>query len=175
MSSLGVDAGSRSFMLDGEVNDEMLRNAWQALVSLGHSKPITCFLNSSGGDLDTGFAIYDLFRNFEQTLNIVVLGTAASSASIILLSGDNRLISESSSIMIHKGTIAVGAEDSEENLKRWIRHYEKYTDKMISLYAETMKLTPSQVKKLISLDKLYVGEEAVTAGLVHGIWNKKRQ
>ena len=173
LASFGVDLNARSFLLDGPVDQEMLRTAWSSLAALGVSKPVTCFISSEGGELDIGFAIYDLFRNFENTLNIVVLGNCCSAATIILLAGDNRFISENSYCMIHLGTITVTSEDSEANMKKWIRHYDRYTDKMIALYAETLKMSKAQVKKLITLDKHYLGQEAVDCGLVHHIWNKK--
>ena len=173
IASLGIDVNSRSFLLDGDVDENMLRTAWSSLAALGVSKPVTCFLSSGGGDLDMGFAIYDLFRNFENTLNIVAIGGCCSAATVILLAGDNKLITANSFLMIHQGTISITSDESPQNTDKWLDHYKVYTNRMIKLYSDRMNIPVSKLKKLLQTDQLYIGEEAVKAGLVDAIWDKK--
>jgi ATP-dependent Clp protease protease subunit len=172
LASLGIDINSRSFLLDSTVDEIMLRNAWQGLAALGVSKPVTVFLNSGGGDLDVAFSIYDLFQNFEQTLNIVVLGSACSAASLILQAADMRLISQNSYVMCHQGTTEITSADTEKNIENWCNHYKQYSDMMFRIYADKMKQPVSKIKKLLQSDQLYIGEAAVKAGLVDAIWTK---
>jgi ATP-dependent protease ClpP protease subunit len=60
-------------------------------------------LNSTGGDLGVAWSIYDLIRNHGSEVNIVVLESACSAASVILQAGVRRFISDNSFIMIHAG------------------------------------------------------------------------
>jgi ATP-dependent protease ClpP protease subunit len=92
-----------SFCLSGGVDDDMLKYCFLSLHSLGITKPITIFLNSTGGDLGVAWSICDLIRNLGSEVNIVVLGSACSAASVILQAGVRRFISENSFIMIYAG------------------------------------------------------------------------
>jgi len=173
LASFGVDINARSFLLDGDVDDDMLRTVWQGLAALGISKPIQIYLNSGGGDLDVAFGIYDILRNYEQELSIVVVGSACSAATVILQAADRRLITENSYLMVHEGSVVLNTDESQRNLDKWSAHYKVYTDKMMKLYAEKMNQPVSRIKKLLQTDQLYIGEEAVKAGLVDAIWMKK--
>ena len=62
---------------------------------------INVYINSYGGELSEGLAIYNALKQHKATVNTYVMGFACSSASLIFMSGDNRYISKSSMLMIH--------------------------------------------------------------------------
>jgi len=157
--------GERSFYVSGPVDDEMLKHVYTYLNIFGPGKPITMILNSEGGDLGIGFAIYDLIRNHASEVNIVVVGNASSAASIILQAGFTRFITENSYVMIHAGGLEISPGMSAANRKAWMRVANLHTDRMIAMYANLLNFPLSQVKKLIKVDQIYVGREAVKAGL----------
>lgn len=173
LASIGVDVNARSFFLQGDVDSEMLRTAWSSLAALGVSKPISIYIDSGGGDLSTAFSIHDLITNFENHVTTVCLGEVSSAATVIWAAGDVRLISENSFCMIHSGHVEISADSSEETTERWLKHAKRYTDKMVALYAKQMNLPISKVRRMLQNDNLYIGEEAVAAGLADGIWMKK--
>jgi ATP-dependent Clp protease protease subunit len=172
LASIGVDVNARSFFLQGPVDSDMLRTAWSSLAALGISKPVVVFIDSGGGDLSTAFSIYDLISNFENHVTTVCLGEVSSAATVIFAAGDVRLISENSFCMIHNGSVELSSDSSEETTERWLRHAKTYTEKMIALYAKQMNLPISKVRRLLQHDTLYIGEQAVAAGLADGIWKK---
>ena len=71
--------------------------------------PITVNINSPGGDVFEGIAIYNLLREHDGEVTVNVIGLAASIASVIAMAGDNIRIAKSAYFMIHNAwTIAMG-------------------------------------------------------------------
>jgi len=159
-----------SFYLSGAVDDDMLKNCYLSLHSLGISKPITIFLNSMGGDLGTAWSIYDLIRNHGSEVNIVVINQCCSAASVILQAGVRRFISENSFIMIHAGHFEEQPDLPVETRKNWMRLAKYHSDKMVGMYSKLMGITPLRVKKLIRSDQIFIGAEAIAVGLVDAVW-----
>lgn len=72
-----------------------------ALRSIGESNPVTVQINSPGGDVFEGVAIYNLLRAHKASVTVEVLGIAASAASIIAMAGDEIKVGLGSFVMIH--------------------------------------------------------------------------
>jgi ATP-dependent Clp protease protease subunit len=159
-----------SFYLSGAVDDDMLGFTYSALQQCGHNHPINIFLNSPGGDLAIAFSVYDLILNHNSDTNIVVLGAVNSAASIILQAASKRYISKHSHVMIHNGQTVEADEISSAERKAWTRVANHYTNRMVEIYSQCMKKSKAEIKKLIKTDKIYIGQEAVDAGLVDEIW-----
>jgi ATP-dependent protease ClpP protease subunit len=158
-------AGDRSFYVSGEVDEVMHKHVYTYLQLYGNKEPINMILNSGGGELETGWAIYDLIQAHEGEVNIIVSGNASSAASVILQAGYMRCITKHSYVMIHIGTTEVSSGMTIANRKAWYRLMNIYTNRMVELYAGLLKITPTQSKRLIKVDQIYLGEEAVKAGL----------
>jgi len=113
---------TRSLLLSGEINkDSADRLIKDLLVLEGESNdPVTIFINSPGGDVDAGFAIYDMVRFVSCPVTMVGMGLIASAASLILLAvpAERRVGLPNSSYLIHqplsqmKGN-AVGEDEGE--------------------------------------------------------------
>ena len=99
----------RMIFFTGEVNAENANNIISQLLALqieSTDAPINLFINSPGGSVSDGLAIYDTIRNMKCEVNTICLGTAASMAAIIYLAGENRSIYTNSQIMIHDPLIS---------------------------------------------------------------------
>jgi ATP-dependent protease ClpP protease subunit len=77
------------------------KRAAAALRSIGPN-PVTVNINSPGGDMFEGLAIYNLLAQHQAEVTVNVMGYAASAASIIAMAGDNVLMSPGSMLMIHR-------------------------------------------------------------------------
>ena len=120
-------------------------------------------INSSGGDVFDGFAIYNLLRDHPATVRTVVDGFAASIASIIALAGDVVEVHEASVVMIHDPW-GVGIGNAAE-----LRQLADVLDNtiagpMASIYAAKMDLSTDEVRDLMSSETWYTGAESVDAG-----------
>jgi ATP-dependent Clp protease protease subunit len=171
ITSMELDTKTRVFFLSGPVNVDMLVKTWSGITSLSGSRPITIFLNSDGGDLSVAWAIYDFIKSQEAQINIVVLGSACSAATIILQAADVRMITPHSYIMIHKGSYDISADVTEDEYAVWMQNANFYQKKMYEIYADRMNQPVSKIKKLLTKDNIYVGANAITEGLVDEIWD----
>jgi ATP-dependent protease ClpP protease subunit len=120
-------------------------------------------INSSGGDVFDGFAIYNLLRDHPATVRTIVDGFAASIASIIALAGDVVEVHEASVVMIHDPW-GVGIGNAAE-----LRQLADVLDKTIAapmakIYAGRMDKTVDEIRDLMESETWYTGEEAVESG-----------
>lgn len=124
---------------------------------------ITLRINSSGGDVFDGFAIYNLLRDHPAKITTVVDGFAASIASVIALAGDEIHVHEASVVMIHDPW-GVGIGNAKE-----LRQLADVLDKSIAapmakLYADRMDRPIDEIRNLMESETWYTGEEAVESG-----------
>ena len=92
--------------VDGQVEDGMASVFCTALFLLASEEQgapdITVYINSPGGSVIAGLAMYDAMRNYPGKITTVVSGMAASMGSILLAGGDERLATPNSRVMIHQ-------------------------------------------------------------------------
>lgn len=97
---------TRSLLLTGEINKEMADKLIKDLLVLEASsnEPIKLYINSPGGDVDSGFAIYDMIRFISCPVTIIGMGLVASAAALVLLAVplENRVGLPNSSYLIHQ-------------------------------------------------------------------------
>ncbi len=120
-------------------------------------------INSSGGDVFDGFAIYNLLRDHPAKVTTIVDGFAASIASIIALAGDSIEVHEASVVMIHEPW-GVGIGNATE-----LRELADVLDKTIAapmakLYADRMDRPIDEIRDLMEAETWWTGEEAVESG-----------
>ena len=117
----------RIILLTEPINDETAAAITSQLLYLeaeNSEEPITIYINSPGGNISAGFAIYDVMNKIKCPVHTMVMGIAASMAAFILCSGSrgNRYALPNASIMIHqpKGAIEGQAADVEIYAKRLV-------------------------------------------------------
>lgn len=137
-----------------------------ALRAIGE-RDVTVYINSPGGDMFEGIAIYHRLQEHSHKVTTKVLGMAASAASIVFLAGSTREVASSAFLMIH-------------NCWTWLsgnRHYlrdiaddmEEFDAAMADLYAETSGQSPEDMAELMD-DETYIrGKRAVELGLATGL------
>lgn len=97
---------TRSLLLSGEINKDSADKLIKDLLVLEEesSDPVRIFINSPGGDVDAGFAIYDMVRFVTCPVIMIGMGLVASAASLILLAvpAERRIGLPNSSYLIHQ-------------------------------------------------------------------------
>lgn len=132
-----------------------------ALRALGKG-PVTVNVNSPGGDMFEGLAIYNLLREHDGEVTVKVLGLAASAASIIAMAGDTVQIARAGFLMIHNAWVmAVG---NRHDLKDIADTLKPFDDAMASIYAARTGLDGKAVAKLMDAETWIGGESAVESG-----------
>ena len=132
-----------------------------ALRHLG-SGPVTVNVNSPGGDMFEGLAIYNLLREHKGEVTVKVLGLAASAASIIAMAGDTVQIARAGFLMIHNAwVIAMG---NRNDLREYADTIEPFDRAMADIYAARTGDEQAAMAKLMDAETWIGGSDAIDRG-----------
>lgn len=139
----------------------------QDLKALGPVKTIDLRINSEGGDVFDGKAMYSLLVDHKANVHVHIDGLAASAASFIAMAGDTIAIAEGGFVMIHNAWgMAIG--DADE-MRKTAQMLDTVNGTIIDLYAARTKQTPDQIKKWMAAETWMTGAEAVEHGFADEI------
>lgn len=132
-----------------------------ALRSMG-SGPVTVNINSPGGDMFEGLAIYNLLREHKGEVTVKVLGLAASAASVIAMAGDTVQIARAGFLMIHNAwVLAVG---NRNDLREIADTMEPFDRAMADIYAARTGADTAAMQKLMDAESWIGGSDAIDQG-----------
>lgn len=124
---------------------------------------INLFINSPGGDVFDGFAIYENLQRHPATINVVVDGIAASAASYIAQAGDSRVMSKTASMMIHDAWgFGVGPAD---DLRKLADTLDQMSNTIAGIYAGRAGGSAEEWRARMTEETWYNAEDAVSSGL----------
>lgn len=124
--------------------------------------PVTVNINSPGGDMFEGLAIYNLLREHDGEVTVKVLGLAASAASVIAMAGDKIQIARAAFLMIHNAWVmAVGNRHDLEEVAATLKPFD---EAMASIYAAQTGQETTAMAKLMDRETWIGGEAAVEDG-----------
>ena len=172
--------GILSLRLEGEVGSEISLESIIREVSASSANEIELVINSGGGSVFAGFAIYDYFKNLNKKVNVRIEGMAASAASVIALAGDELpTMSENSVIMIHnawmpvvssKGMNSEEIEAYTEELKKQAELMDKINLKIAKVYANATGLELSKIQDMMAAETWIFAEEAKELGFINSVY-----
>jgi len=165
---------SRQVTLFGAVDDEKALKITAQLLALEEEDPeapITLLLNSPGGSVTDGFAIYDTIRFIRPKVRVVCAGMAASIATVILLAADKdqRLALPNTKLLIHQVYIPGVVRGQASDLEITAKDLLKTRDRINELYAEETGQPIERIAKDTNRDYWMTAEEAVEYGLISRI------
>ena len=126
--------------------------------------PITLYINSPGGEVQSGLALYDVMQAVSCPIRTVCLGMAASMGALLFIAGDEREILPHSRIMIHDPLIG-SMGGSALSVKARADDLMRIRDITAAVIAEHTGMTLDQVFQLTAQDTYFEAEAAVEAGL----------
>lgn len=133
-----------------------------ALRSIG-DKEVTVYVNSPGGDMFEGLAIYSRLREHSQKVTTKVLGLAASAASIIAMAGAERQIASTGFLMIHNCWTWLAA--NRHGLRSAADDMEEFDAAMADLYGEVSGQPAGDMGELMDDETFIRGKRAIELGL----------
>jgi len=137
-----------------------------ALRAIG-DREVTVYINSPGGDMFEGIAIYNRLREHSQMVTTKVLGMAASAASIVYLAGKKREVASSAFLMIHNCWTFLSG--NRHYLRDVSDDMEEFDAAMADLYAETSGQSVEDMAELMDDETFIRGKRAVELGLATGL------
>jgi len=128
-------------------------------------------INSNGGEVFAGIAIFNAFRNSKANIQIFVDGIAASMASVIALCGKPVQMSKYARLMLHSAS--GGSFGTKDDLKETIKLIESLENTLSEMYAEKTGKTTEEIKSAYfdGKDHWLTADEAMTLGFIDGIYD----
>jgi len=124
-------------------------------------KEVRVRINSPGGDVFSGLAIYNLLRNHNAKVTVEVMGVAASAASIVAMAADEIVMAQGSLMMIHNAWgMTVGNQD---DMREAMNILTKIDGQMAGIYSARTGMETSAVSALLKAETWFTHEEAVEA------------
>ena len=132
-------------------------------------KPIQLYINSRGGSVIDGLAIYDTMQLITSPVHTTCIGQAASMGSFLLAGGHpgERRCLPNSEIMIHE--LASGLNGKFKDMEAHFKHSKRLAEKLNQMLAENTGQKLSQIKTDILVDKWFTAPEALKYGLIDEI------
>lgn len=126
------------------------------------ARDIEVHVNSPGGDLWEGTAIYNLLRDHKQKVTVKVMGMAASAASIIAMAGDEIKVGLGSHVMIHNvWSIAIG---NRHDFVEVAAYLEQFDQSLFDIYAARTGQSKEDIERWMDAETFFSASEAIKNG-----------
>lgn len=168
----------RIIMVSGEVNDDMANAIIAQLLFLDaqdSEKDIYMYINSPGGSVSAGLAIYDTMNFVNADVQTIVMGMAASMASVLATAGTKgkRFALPNSEIMIHQPL--GGAQGQSTEIQIAAKHILKTRKLINQILADGSGQDIETINKDTERDNFMTAQQAVDYGLIDGIMKNKKK
>jgi ATP-dependent Clp protease protease subunit len=162
----------RIIFLGSSIDDAVANTVIAQLLFLASEDPsqdIKLYVNSPGGAVSAGLAIYDTMQHIKPDVSTIAVGLAGSMSAIILAGGatGKRLALPNAEIMIHQ--VMGGAEGQAVDIKIRAEHILKIKEKLDKILVKHTGKSLSQIEKDTDRDKFMSPEEALAYGLIDKI------
>ena len=167
---------SEIFLVD-EITPKSANNLIQKLMYLDSKDlgEITIYINSPGGEVISGLAVYDYIKIMKSPVRTVTIGDAASMGAIIFLAGEKREMLPHTRILIHDpsyGHLDVSGKKPHE-IQRGVDSLNKVRETLAEIIAEKTGKDINEIYKITAEDNYFTAEEAINFGLATGIFKGK--
>lgn len=168
----------RIIFLGSEIDDELANQIIGVMLYLDEedsSKPIYLYINSPGGSVISGLAIFDAMQLIKSEVITINLGLAASMGSFILSAGSKgkRLALPSSRIMIHQPM--GGAQGQAQDIKVEAAQIMRIRDNLVKMYSMFTGQTTEVITDALDRDNFLSAQEALEFGLIDRILERPSQ
>ncbi|MFI2948419.1 ATP-dependent Clp protease proteolytic subunit [Serratia sp. KG1D] len=159
----------RIVFLNGEVNDDVAEMLCAQLLFLeaeNPEKPIHLYINSPGGVITSGLAIYDTMQYIRAPVHTLCMGTARSMGSFLLMAGESghRMALPNASLHVHQPL--GGFQGQASDILIHAEEMKRTKDTVIRLYAQHCGLNYEEVERVLDRDRFMTADEAAAWGLI---------
>lgn len=166
----------RIVFLTGEINDAVANNVVAQLIYLESKDPtkdISLYINSPGGSVSAGLAIYDTMNYIQCDVSTICVGMAASMGAFLLSSGTKgkRYALKNSEVMIHQPL--GGAQGQASDIKIQAKHILNIKGKLNAILAANSGKPIEQIERDTDRDNYLSADEAKAYGLIDEVYDKR--
>ena len=167
---------SEVFLVD-EITPKSANNLIQKLMYLDSKDlgEITIYINSPGGEVISGLAVYDYIKIMKSPVRTVTIGDAASMGAIIFLAGEKREMLPHTRILIHDpsyGHLDVSGKKPHE-IQRGVDSLNKVRETLAEIISEKTSKSLDEIYGITAEDNYFTAEEAIDFGLATNIFKGK--
>lgn len=165
----------REIWLTGEITSEVADAVIAQILHLDAEDPneqITLYIDSPGGSVTAGLAIYDVMQAVTANIRTVCVGTAASMAAVLFAAGDRREILKHGEVMIHDPLVSGGISGSALAIQDKSDRLMAKRKVLSGILAEHTGKSVKQIYKVTAKDTYFGAEEAVQYGLADAVIEK---
>lgn len=159
---------ARALTIFGEINDRLARTMTERLLALAaeNSKPITIYISSPGGHVESGDVVYDIIKFIEPEVRVVGTGWVASAATTIYLAAkkENRYALPNTRFLVHQPM--GGSRGSASDIKIQAEQIVKMRARINKLIADETGQSLERVAKDTDRDYWMTVDEAIEYGIV---------
>lgn len=123
---------------------------------------INVHINSYGGEVAEGLAIYNMLKNHPAKVRAIVDGFACSIASVIFMAGDERIMNNASLLMVHNAWMYTAG--NAEELRKDADDLDKITQASIEAYKSRVNISEDEIKELLDNETWILPSEALEMG-----------
>ena len=166
----------RIIFVTGQIEDGMANNIVAQLLYLEAKDPakdISMYINSPGGSVTAGFAIYDTMKYIRCDVSTICIGMAASRGAFLLSSGTKgkRFALSNSEVMIHQPS--GGAQGQATEIEIVAKHILRTREKLNSILAENTSQSIETIRRDTERDNYLTAQEAKEYGLVDAVYEHR--
>ena len=165
----------REIWLTGEITSELADAVIAQILHLDAEEPgeeITLYIDSPGGSVTAGLAIYDVMQVVSAEIRTVCIGTAASMAAVLFAAGDRREILMHGEVMIHDPLVSGGITGSALAIQDKSDRLMAKRKVLCGILAQHTGKNIKQIYKVTAKDTYFGAEEAVEFGLADAVIKK---
>ena len=139
-------------------------------------KEISFYINSPGGSITDGMAIFDTMNYIKCPVTTICIGMAASMGAFLLAAGTKgkRYATPNAEIMIHQPLISGGLSGQTTEIKIHAEHLVRTREKLNRILSERTGKTLEQIEKDTERDNFMTAEQALEYGLIDGIMDVRK-
>jgi ATP-dependent Clp protease protease subunit len=168
----------RIVFINGEINDDVSALVCAQLLSLESDNPdqeISLYINSPGGVVTSGFAIYDTMQYITCPVSTVCMGFAASMASFLLMAGTpgRRISLPNATILLHQPL--GGFQGQASDIQRHAERIGRTKRHMAELYAHHCGRSYEEVERTLDRDHFMTAREALAWGIVDHVFETRKK
>ena len=156
--------------IDNKIAEKVICSLY-ILDGIDKEKPITVIINSPGGDVFSGFAIFDTMKLIKAPVITLVVGFAASMGSIIMLGSKKgkRYATKNSKVLIHQPLIGGVFQGRATEIEIQAKEIQETKERIINLYVEETGQPREKIAEDIEMDYWMTAENAIEYGLIDKI------
>lgn len=162
------------FHFDCEVSTALATSVTDFISHLEQDDELVIMMNSNGGSVVAGLAIYDLINALPNYTECNIIGMCASAATYAAMACDHVVMQPSASYMIHECSGYIGGTPRE--MARDLAYVEDLQERVIAMYgAKAVDLTPAEIREMMENVTYMTAQEALDYGFVDAVPGLTRQ